>query len=82
MKSQCPESKHHVTQMSRDCTVIDGQLHNRPIGYAKVGQPKSNNQKVMCHQSVKFSDMSDQTLLYTFNKISGKINVRRRKNVS
>ena len=26
MKSQCPVSKHHVTQMSMDCKVTDGQM--------------------------------------------------------
>ena len=36
--------------------------------YAKVGQSKRNNQKVMCHKSMKFSDMFGHNPPHTFDK--------------
>ena len=33
---------------------------------------KVNNNKVMCHHSIKFSDMFDQNPPYSFDKISEK----------
>ena len=40
--------------------------------YAKVGQIKVNNNKVMCHLSKKPSDMFDQNPACTFDKIREK----------
>ena len=40
--------------------------------HAKVGQPKSNNQNVMCHQPMKLSDMFDQNPPCTFDIIREK----------
>ena len=36
--------------------------------YAKVGQSKRNNQKVMCHKSMKFSEMFGHNPPHTFDK--------------
>ena len=44
------------------------------LQYAKVGQPKVNNIKVMCHLSMKFSDMFDENNHCTFDKIKDKRN--------
>ena len=37
--------------------------------YAKVGQIKVNNNKVMCHLSKKLSDTFDQNPAYTLTKL-------------
>ena len=40
--------------------------------YAKVGQLKDNNNQVMCHLSMKLSDMFDQNLPCTSDQIREK----------
>ena len=48
-----------------------GKFHHNTV-YRKVGQLKVNNNQVMCHLSMKLSDMCDQNPPYTFDKIREK----------
>ena len=45
------------------------QIQLKILELSDLGQVKVNNNKVMCNQSMKFSDRSDQNPPYTLERI-------------